>query len=54
MKGLVSGSTLLKIVGVVVIGAVEVAALIQGIDGQLLATVLMVIAGIVGYEIKKK
>ncbi len=44
----------LKIVGVVSIAAIEVAALLTGTDGQVMATSMMIIAGIVGYSIAKK
>lgn len=42
----------LKVVGILSIVALEITALLQGIDGTILATGMALIGGIVGYEIR--
>ena len=46
--------TLITIIAIISIVILEAIALIQGIDGQIFATVISVIAGLGGYTIGKK
>jgi len=46
--------TLITIIAIISIVILEAIALIQGIDGQIFATVIGVIAGLGGYTIGKK
>jgi len=47
-------SAKLKIVAILAICVLEAIALALGVDGAALATVLVVIAGLAGYEVGKK
>lgn len=46
--------TLITIIAIISIVILEAIALIQGIDGQIFATVISVIAGLGGYTVGKK
>ncbi len=38
-----------KVVGIAALAAIEIVALLKGVDGQLLATTIGIIAGLCGY-----
>lgn len=46
--------TLITIIAIICIAVLEAIALLMGIDGQLFATVISVIAGLGGYTIGRK
>jgi len=46
--------TLITIIAIISIVILEIVALIQGIDGQIFATVISIIAGLGGYTIGRK
>jgi len=52
--GNLDDSAKLKIVAIIAIACLEGIALALGVDGAALATVLVVIAGLAGYEVGKK
>ena len=43
-----------KIVAIIALAIIEIVALLKGVNGQLLATTIALIAGIGGYSIGKK
>ena len=43
-----------KIVAIIALAVIEVVALLKGVNGQLLATTIALIAGIGGYSMGKK
>ena len=46
--------TLITIIAIISIAVLEVIALLKGIDGQIFATVISIIAGLGGYTIGRK
>jgi len=46
--------TLITIIAIISIVILEIVALIKGIDGQIFATVISVLAGLGGYTVGKK
>ena len=54
MKFSLEGVGIEATVAIIAIVIMEVVALMQGIDGKILATCLMLVAGLGGYEIGKK
>ena len=46
--------TLITIIAIISIVILEAIALLQGIDGQIFATVISIIAGLGGYKIGRK
>jgi len=49
-----SDKTLITIIAIICVAVLECIALLMGIDGQIFATVISVIAGLGGYTIGKK
>jgi len=49
-----SDKTLITITAIISIVALEIIALLKGIDGQIFATVISIIAGLGGYTIGRK
>ena len=51
---MMADKTLITIIAIISVVILEIVALIKGIDGQIFATVISVIAGLGGYTIGKK